>query len=260
MSSWLAGKRALVVGGGSGIGRGVVAAFRAEGAAVGVLELDRAKCASLTEADPDLLVVEGDATTAAANQRAVTESVDAFGGLDVLVSCVGIFDFYRQLEDISDDELGPAFDEIFSVNVLSYLRSAKAAIPALRASGGNIVLTESTSAYAAGRGGTLYVASKFATRGLVTTLAHELAPDIRVNGVAPGGTLNTDLRGLTSFGLQETRLSGPDRARELAARTPLHVALGPEDHAWGYVFLASDRARGITGRVVHSDGGTGVGQ
>jgi NAD(P)-dependent dehydrogenase (short-subunit alcohol dehydrogenase family) len=106
----------------------------------------------------------------------------------------------------------------------------------------------------------LYVASKFAVRGLVASLAHELAPGIRVNGVAPGGTLNTDLRGLASLGQDRTRLDDtPDRARDVAARTPLGVALTGEDHAWSYVFLASDRSRGITGEIVRPDGGFGLG-
>ena len=134
--------------------------------------------------------------------------MDRFGGLDVLVNCVGIFDFYRKLESIDADMLDQAFDEMFAVNVKSHLHSVKAAIPALRESGGSIVLTESTSAYYPGRGGTLYVASKFAVRGLVTTLAYELAPDIRVNGVAPGGTLGTDLSGLATLGLTDNRLDG----------------------------------------------------
>lgn len=90
----------------------------------------------------------------------------------------------------------------------------------------------------------------------MTALAYELAPQVRVNGVAPGGTLNTDLRGLASLGLDEVRLDdSPDRATDLAARTPLHVALSGEDHAWSYVFLASDRSRGVTGETVHPDGG-----
>jgi NAD(P)-dependent dehydrogenase (short-subunit alcohol dehydrogenase family) len=93
----------------------------------------------------------------------------------------------------------------------------------------------------------------------VTALAHELAPDVRVNGVAPGGTLDTDLRGPRTLGLDDRRLGdAPDRAAELAARTPLHVALSPADHAWSYVFLASTRSRGLTGEVVHPDGGIGV--
>lgn len=258
MTGWLDGKRALVVGAGSGIGRGVVDAFLAEGANVGVLELDAAKCEALTHECDDVVVVQGDATKAAANQEAVAATVDRFGGLDILVNCVGIFDFYRPLADIDADVLDAAFDEMFAVNVKSHLHSVKAAIPALRESRGNIVLTESTSSYYPGRGGTLYVSSKFAVRGLVTTLGYELAPEIRVNGVAPGGTLSTDLKGLSTLGLTRRRLDGPDRATELAGRNPLGVALSGDDHAWSYVFLASDRARGISGRVVHSDGGMGI--
>jgi NAD(P)-dependent dehydrogenase (short-subunit alcohol dehydrogenase family) len=258
VTGWLDGKRALVVGAGSGIGRGVVDAFLSEGAKVGVLELDTAKCEALAAEHPEVEVVQGDATKAAANQTAVAAVVDRFGGLDILVNCVGVFDFYRKLESIDADMLDQAFDEMFAINVKSHLHSVKAATPALRESGGSIVLTESTSAYYPGRGGTLYVASKFAVRGLVTTLAYELAPDIRVNGVAPGGTLGTDLSGLTALGLTENRLDGPDRAKELAGRNPLGVALSGIDHAWSYVFLASDRSRGISGRVVHSDGGMGI--
>jgi phthalate 3,4-cis-dihydrodiol dehydrogenase len=256
VSGWLEGRRALVVGAGSGIGRAVVDAFLQEGARVAVLEKDEAKCKALRSDLPDLPVVAGDATTRGANEEAVVAAVDAFGGLDTLVSCVGIFDFYRGLGELGADLIDSAFDEMFAVNVKSHLHSVKAALPALRATGGgSVILTESTSAYYPGRGGVLYVSSKFAVRGLVTTLAYELAPDIRVNGVAPGGTLNTDLRGLSSLGLNDRRLDDtPDREADLAARTPLNIALSGRDHAWSYVFLASDRARGITGDVIHPDG------
>lgn len=261
MTGWLDGKRALVVGAGSGIGRAVLDAFRDEGSKVAALERDREKCATLRAQLPDVPVVEGDATTYEANQRAVTAAVDTFGGLDTLVNCVGIFDFYKGIGDIEPDDLPRAFDEMFRTNVLSHLQSVKAAIPALRAeTGSSIVLTESASSFYPGRGGALYVSSKFAVRGLVSALAHELAPGIRVNGVAPGGTLNTDLRGLASLGLGDTRLDdSPGRARDVAARTPLHVALTGEDHASSYVFLASDRSRGITGETVRPDGGFGLG-
>jgi NAD(P)-dependent dehydrogenase (short-subunit alcohol dehydrogenase family) len=259
VSDWLAGKRALVVGAGSGIGRAVLDAFLAEGARVAVLERDAAKCATLRAELPEVPVLAGDATTREANERAVAAAVEGFGGLDVLVSCVGVFDFYRGLGELDADLIDSAFDEMFAVNVKSYLHSVKAALPALRDSRGSVVLTESTSAYYPGRGGVLYVSAKFAVRGLVTALAHELAPDVRVNGVAPGGTLHTDLRGLDSLGLAGRRLDDtPDRARELAARVPLGVALSGADHAWSYVFLASDRSRGITGGVTHPDGGIGV--
>lgn len=260
MSGWLAGRRALVAGGGSGIGRAVVAAFLAEGARVAVLEKDPAKCADLRAEVPDVPVTQGDATTRDANDEAVAAAAAAFGGLDTLVSCVGIFDFYRGLGDLDAGLIDAAFDEMFTVNVKSHLHSVKAALPVLRAAGGgSVILTESTSSYYPGRGGVLYVSSKFAVRGLITALACELAPDIRVNGVAPGGTLNTDLRGLSSLGLNDRRLDDtPNRAADLAGRVPLNVTLSGPDHAWSYVYLASDRARGITGDVLHSDGGIAV--
>lgn len=259
MTGWLEDKRALVVGAGSGIGRAVVDAFRGEGAQVAVLERDPEKCERLAAEIPGLPLVAGDATTREANEEAVTAAVSAFGGLDVLVNCVGVFDFYRGLADLDADRIDQAFAEMFAVNVKSHIHSVKAALPALRESHGSVVLTESASSYRPGRGGVLYVSSKFAVRGLVTTLAHELAPDVRVNGVAPGGTVGTDLRGPGSLGLDARSLGdAPDRANEIAGRVPLRVALSGADHAWSYVFLASDRSRGITGGVTHPDGGMGV--
>lgn len=258
--SWLEGRRALVVGAGSGIGRAVVDAYLSEGARVTVLERDQDKTKALSEELPDVAVVCGDATSIEANERAVATAVDTHGGLDVLVNCVGIFDFYKGVKDLTAEQIESGLGEMFNTNVKSHLLSVKAALPELHASpAGCIILTESTSAYYAGRGGVLYVASKFAVRGLVTALSHELAPDIRVNAVAPGGTIGTDLRGLGALGLADQRLDdGPDRAEKLAARVPLRVALSGQDHAWSYVFLASERSRGITAGVVHPDGGMSI--
>ncbi|MCW2686565.1 MAG: short-chain dehydrogenase/reductase [Mycobacterium sp.] len=260
MTGWLDDRRALVVGAGSGIGRAVLCAFLGEGARVAVLERDEQKCSALTAEHPGLPVTCGDASTRAANDQAVGAAVAAFGGLDILVNCVGVFDFYRSIEDLDPDVLDDAFDEIFGVNVKTHLHSVRAALPALRESAHPVILlTESTSAYYAGRGGVLYVASKFAVRGLVSALSHDLAPQIRVNGVAPGGTLGTDLRGLASLGTADRSIAdAPGRAEELSARVPLQVALSAQDHAWSYVFLASHRARGITGDVIHPDGGMSV--
>jgi NAD(P)-dependent dehydrogenase (short-subunit alcohol dehydrogenase family) len=208
---------------------------------------------------PGCTVRQGDASSLNDALAAVGAARAALGGLDVLVSCVGIFDFYRSLADLDPGGLDAAFDEMFRVNVKSQLTLVKAALDELRRSAGSVVLTVSTSGFYPGRGGILYVASKFAVRGCVVALAHELAPQVRVNGVAPGGTLGTDLAGPASLGQAQRRLdTGPGRAADLRGRTPLRVALTPDDHAGSYVFLASDRARGITGTVVHSDGGVGV--
>lgn len=255
----LDGRVVVCTGGGSGIGRAAVEAFLAAGAAVAVLELDPAKVEDLRGLGDRVLALRGDATSAASTEALVEAAVDRWGRLDVVATFAGIFDHYRRLEDIPREAIGPAFDEIFAVNVRSVLLVVQAALPALRAARGCVVLTLSTSSFYAGRGGPLYVASKFAARGLVMQLAHELAPEIRVNGVAPGGTLDTDLRGARSLGAAGERLGDrPGRREELEARTPLHVALTPAHHAGAYVFLASDASSGITGEVVRSDGGIGV--
>jgi NAD(P)-dependent dehydrogenase (short-subunit alcohol dehydrogenase family) len=260
VSGWLDGRRALVVGAGSGIGRAVLDRFLAEGAQAAVLERDAAKARVLASELPDVPIVVGDASGHRANAEAVAAAVAAFGGLDVLVSCVGVFDYYRSIEDLEPEAIDGAFDELFHTNVRSYLHSVKAALPVLkRATGAAIVLTESSSSYYPGRGGVLYVGSKFAVRGLVIALAHDLAPEVRVNAVAPGGTVGTDLRGVQSLGSAERSLGDtPDRGEEIAARVALRVALGGEDHAWAYAFLASTHARGMTGESLRSDGGAGV--
>jgi NAD(P)-dependent dehydrogenase (short-subunit alcohol dehydrogenase family) len=259
VTGWLDGKRALVVGAGSGIGRAVLGAFRAEGAQVAALEIDKIKAERVAVELPDCPISQGDATKMADARAAVRNATEAFGGLDILVNCVGIFDFYRGLADIGEDQLDAAFDEMFAVNVKSQLVTVHAALPELRRAAGSVVLTVSTSGFYPGRGGILYVASKFAVRGCVIALAHELAPDVRVNGVAPGGTLGTELTGPRSLGLADQILgTTAGREQDLRRRTPLQVALSGEDHAGSYVFLASGRARGITGTVVHSDGGVGV--
>jgi phthalate 3,4-cis-dihydrodiol dehydrogenase len=128
-----------------------------EGAQVAVLEKDEAKSRALHRDLPNVPVVTADATTRSANEAAVAAAVDAFGGLDTLVNCVEVFDFYRGLGELNADLIDQAFDEIFAVNVKSHLHAVKAARPALQASGnGSVILTESTSAYYPGRGGVLY--------------------------------------------------------------------------------------------------------
>ena len=259
MADWLSGKRIMATGAGSGIGRAAVEAFLAEGASVCVLELDEAKCEELDGLSDMLVTVQGDATSATDNRRAVEAAVDRFGGLDVLATFVGVFDNYTHLLDLPEDRFDDAFREMYDVNVKSVLLAIRAAGSHLRESRGSIIITGSSSSFYPGRGGTLYVSSKFALRGLVVQLGHEMAPDVRVNGVAPGGTLATDLRGLRSLDLAEMRLTEREgRAEALRQRTPLSVALDPADHAGAYVFLASDRAPGVTGEIVRSDGGLGV--
>ena len=255
---WLDGQVALVTGGGSGIGRAVVARYFEEGARVGVMERVATRAAELhSEFGEAVIGVAGDVARLEDNKRAVAETVRAFGRLDVFVGNAGIFDVYAKLADLDDDKLSRAFDELFAVNVKGLLFGAKAALPELTKTQGSMVFTASVAGLNSGGGGAIYTASKHAVVGLIRELAVELAPDIRVNGVAPGGTM-TDLRGLTSLGNDDrSQFANPGVEERLRGGNPLRMALMPDDLAGAYLFLASRRdARGITGTILTVDAGS----
>ncbi len=254
---WLSGKVAMVVGGGSGIGRGVVDRFRSEGAQVAVLDNAKETIAALeARKDPGLLPLHADARSLQQCTEAVDNVIDTYGALDTLVVCAGITDHFTSLQDLPAENFDRAFSEIFDINVKAALAVTKSALPALRKAEGTIVYTVSNAGFLPGGGGPLYTGSKFAVRGLVTQLAYELAPAIHVNAVAPGGTV-TALRGPEALGLGKRRLEDvPNIAEMIRAVNPLHVAPEPSDHAWAYLFLATKSAvTAITGCIIRSDGG-----
>ena len=239
---------ALVTGGGSGIGRAVALAYLAEGIRVTVL--DRAAPVDLP---PAITVVTGDVTDPAAMAEAVAAAAGPDGGLDLLTACAGVFDFYTRVTELSPEELDRSFCEIFGINVYGTLLAVREAAAALRQARGAVTLTLSTAAFQAGGGGALYASSKAALRGLVTHLAAELAPEVRVNGVAPGGTGATRLGGLAALGQRQTADQVPGRDERIKNGTLLGVLPLPEDHAEAYLYLA--RARIVTGTVIRSDAG-----
>ena len=115
---WLDGQVALVTGGGSGIGRGIVERFLQEGAQVAALDRSGERVSQLTQDfDGRVLGIEGDVTQLSDNKRAVAETVRTFGRLDVFIGNAGVFDRLQRLEDIPDSVLSTAFDEMFGVNV-----------------------------------------------------------------------------------------------------------------------------------------------
>jgi NAD(P)-dependent dehydrogenase (short-subunit alcohol dehydrogenase family) len=257
---WLDNQVALVTGGGSGIGRGIVARFIEEGGRVGVLERFADRVAQLRKDFGQAVVaVEGDVTRLADNARAVDETVRAFGQLDIFVGNAGVFDNFLPLAEFPEDTLNEAFDELFGVNVKGCVLGAKAALPTLRQTEGCMVFTASVAGFNSGGGGVLYTASKHAVVGLIRQLAAELGPQVRVNGVAPGGIV-TDLRGLTATGRSErSHFAEPGFDERLRSGNPLQIALQPGDLASAYVMLASRaNARGITGVVLHVDAGSSL--
>lgn len=254
----LEGKRAVITGGASGIGRAVALAFAAEGARVAVLDISAAGLASLeTELGPRGITLEGDVRDPAANAAVVERAVAAFGGLDVFVGNAAVFDGFAAIEGLDPALLRAAALELLEINVVGYLLGARASAAELARSHGAMIFTLSNAAFAAGGGGAVYTASKHAALGLVRQLAYELAPDVRVNGVAPGGTLTDlavteQLRGAVSTAKPE------ERAASIAARNALGFALEPADVVAPYLLLATEESRAITGAVVRVDAGVGL--
>ncbi|KJL26606.1 Cis-2,3-dihydrobiphenyl-2,3-diol dehydrogenase [Microbacterium azadirachtae] len=265
---WLDGDVAFITGAGSGIGQAVALRFLQEGAkGVAILGRDPGRLESTvtaagTGADR-LLPLVGDVRSSADLQAAVDATIGRFGKLDVLVPNAGVWDFNKSISRTTPDEIEAIYDELFDINVKGYLLTVSTAWRALVESHGNIVMTLSNAAFYAAGGGPVYTAAKHATRGLVTQLAYELAPKVRVNGVAIGG-LRTDLRGPASTGMSERSIEQSfakhDDGRGPNLWLPLHHASpDPVDSTGPYVLLASRRnASVITGAVVNADGGIGV--
>lgn len=270
MTGWLEGRVALITGGAAGIGRAVVRRYVEEGARVAILDIAPEAFEPNAGERDAVHVVAGDVRSMEDNQRAVDETVERFGALDVLVANSGIGDGFVELVDLDPATISDSFDEMFGVNVKGYLLAAKAAQAELVRRRGSIIMTLSNSSFWPDGGGPLYIAAKHACLGLMRQLAHEMAPYVRVNGVAPGGTA-TDIKLLASFGLDE---HGEQRRSQdgqgvdgevvdiheaLAEISPLRYSPSSEDHTGAYLLLASaENSRNITGTVIRSDGGLGI--
>jgi NAD(P)-dependent dehydrogenase (short-subunit alcohol dehydrogenase family) len=253
VSGRLEGLVALVTGGGSGVGRAVARRFVAEGARVTIVgrHLERLERVRQEVAFEAIHIVGGDVSRAEDNARAVAETVAAFGRLDVFVANAGVFDNMVHLRDVPLEAVGPAFDELFGVDVKGYLLGARAALDELEKSGGSIVFSASTSSLAPGFGGIFYVPAKHAVVGLTRQLAWELAPLVRVNAVAMG-YVPTDLAGLAA--LHQSK--GTATPETVLPRIPLGLVPSPDDLAGLYVTLAAPADnRFVTGTVMLADGG-----
>ncbi|MGJ9403687.1 3-(cis-5,6-dihydroxycyclohexa-1,3-dien-1-yl)propanoate dehydrogenase [Arthrobacter sp. KK5.5] len=264
-AGWLRGDVALVTGGGSGIGRAVAERYLAEGASVAIFGRDLAKLQAVVDASaaPErMLAIAGDVRETRDLHDAVEQTVARFGKLDILVPNAGIWDYNRSITRLDGEQLGDAFDELFSINVKGYLLTVEAAWRELVRTRGSIVMTLSNASFHTAGGGPVYTASKFACRGLVNQLAYELAPKVRVNGVAVGG-MNTDLRGPASIGLDGRSIADSFARSEVTGNNPLiplhDASVEPVDFTGSYVLLGSrSNAGNITGAIIPADGGIAV--
>ena len=241
----LEGKACLVTGSTGGIGLETAKLFAAEGARVATC--GRSDAPGIGEA----LHVRADLADADAPSRVVDSTVDALGGLDVLVNNVGLA-VHARFEDVADAD----WDAMWNLNVMGYVRAIRAALPHLRASRGTIVNVASTAGKRPSAGMPHYSVTKAAVLSLSRLVADVYAADgIRCNAVTPGPTATAAWLGEGGLADQQ----GGDRAEVLAkvgAGRPLGRLAEPEEIAAVIAFLASDRASYVTGAAWSADGGT----
>jgi NAD(P)-dependent dehydrogenase (short-subunit alcohol dehydrogenase family) len=246
VSKDLGGRVALVTGAASGIGAAIVSRFQAEGARVAGLDVNPGAASDL-----DLVA---DLRSAAALETALATMTKKLGAPDIVIHAAaasfpgGIFD------------TDPAtFLDLYDVNVVGAVRLLQLCVPAMRARGGSarggsVIVLSSINADFATPTLAAYAATKAALNNLVQTAALELAPsNITINAIAPASIDTPALR--TSF----ARGADPEQARvRNVARHPLGRLGRAEEVAELALFLASDRARWITGSIYAIDGGAGV--
>ncbi|WP_127144489.1 SDR family NAD(P)-dependent oxidoreductase [Pelagibacterium montanilacus] len=249
----LAGKRALVTGGATGIGRAISRALAAHGVSVTIADLNsdagKATAAELGEGHHAVVV---DVRKRDSVQAAFDEAVALMGGCDIVCANAGVSSMNRAV-DLTDEE----WDFNFDVNTRGvFLTNQIAARYFLAQKSGTIVNTASLASKVGAPLLAHYSASKFAVLGWTQALARELAPaGIRVNAVCPG---------FVRTGMQEREVAWEAELRGLTPKeviedyismTPLGRLEEPEDIAGLVVFLASDAARFMTGQGINVTGG-----
>jgi len=244
----LEGKRTLVTGAASGFGKGIAETYIREGAKVAVVDLngDGAKAVA-EELGENAIAVTCDVSEGDQVQTAVDATVEAFGGLDIVVNNAGWTNPNRPLMETDE----ATFRKIYDINVLSIFHMTKVCVPLWRKSGGGVMLNIGSTAGIRPRPGlTWYNSSKGAVNLMSRSLAVELAPDnIRVNCIAPvmGATALLE----QFMGVPDT----PENREKFISTIPMGRMSQPRDIANAALYLASDEADFITGVVLEVDGG-----
>jgi NAD(P)-dependent dehydrogenase (short-subunit alcohol dehydrogenase family) len=249
-------KVVIVTGGATGIGRGAAVAFGREGAAVTVVDINeeagQGTVHAIQASGGNALFVKADCALASEARMSVTQTVAAFGGVDILFNNVGIQPAasYENVENMTEE----VWDRVMAVNVKSRFLMAKYVIPEMKKRGGGVILhTASVQGVQSQKLVPAYAASKGADLSLTQNMAIDYAADnIRVLAICPGSIDTPILR-------QAAAVADPkdpeEQIRRWGRKHPLGRVGTPEEVAEVVLFLASDKASFLTGSPIFVDGG-----
>jgi NAD(P)-dependent dehydrogenase (short-subunit alcohol dehydrogenase family) len=248
-----AGKQVLITGASRGIGIATAKEFLARGARVAVNgRTEQSVSTAISELGGGgcLVAAPGNIGTVDGCESVVRTAIEGLGGLDVLVNNAGVC-----IDSTIEESDETIWDETLNINLKGTFFCARAALPALRKSGGAIVNLASVSGLQGSVEGAVYSASKGGVVNLTRALAMELAPDIRVNCVCPGW-VDTDMLRRDYVDLADDPIAAE---REAIEEAPLKRVATPEEIAKAITYLASHDARFITGVALPIDGGISAG-
>ena len=243
----LKGKTAIVTGGASGFGAGIVRKFVEEGAKVMIADINGAAAEALAAEIGEATVAQAVDVSKAASVEAMTEAaLAAFGQVDILVNNAGVTHLPAPMEDVTEDD----FDRVFNVNMKSVYLTARALVPHMKDRGTGAILNVASTAGVSPRPNlNWYNASKGWMITATRTMAIELAPKgVRVNAINP---VAGDTPLLKSFMGEDT----PEMRAKFLSSIPIGRFSTPEDMGNAAAFLCSDDASMITGVAMEVDGG-----
>ena len=250
----LAGKSALITGAARGIGRHFAQVYASEGARVAIADIDIARARKAASDIGDAAIaVEMDVTDQDSIDAAVATTVDAFGGIDVLINNAAVFTAAPIAEITRDD-----YQQLFEINVAGTLFTMQAVARHMidRGTGGKII----NMASQAGRRGEPLVAVYCATKAAVISLTQSaglnlISHGINVNAIAPGVVDGEHWDGVDAFFAKYENKAPGQKKREVGASVPFGRMGRPDDLAGMAVFLASDEADYIVAQTYNVDGG-----